>query len=39
MASGTGSDWRGQWHLTPAVPDGASRLTIKIGDDAMELAL
>jgi hypothetical protein len=38
-AGGTGAEWRGTWHFVPAVPEQATRLTLAVGDDALELEL
>jgi hypothetical protein len=38
-AGGTGTEWRADWTFEPGVPPEATRLTIAIGPDAMELAL
>jgi hypothetical protein len=38
-AGGTDAEWRADWRFEPGVPPAATRLTIAIGDDAMELAL
>jgi hypothetical protein len=38
-AGGTGAEWRGSWTFVPRVPEHATRLTLALGDDALELAL
>ena len=38
-AGGTGAEWRGTWIFGPGVPEQATRLTLAVGDDALELAL
>ena len=36
---GTGTEWRADWQFEPGVPAGASRLTVAIGTDRLELVL
>ena len=39
-SSGGGeTTWRADWRFAPGVPDGASRLTVAIGADRLELEL
>jgi hypothetical protein len=38
-AGGNGTEWRALWRFEPGVPEAATRLTVAIGDDSLELAL
>jgi hypothetical protein len=39
QAGGTGTEWRAMWQFEPGVPDSASRLTIAIEDESVDVAL